>query len=126
MKHIQQLCTLRLNRQLWRLVLLTLLCVIAYLALSPAPPRQADLGWDKLNHWAAFAALSFSACMGFTRTRRNAVLHLFFLLAYGGAIELAQTQIAGRSGEWADLLADTIGIIAGLLAATLVSRIFRP
>ena len=28
------------------------------------------------------------------------------LLAYGGAIEILQSQVPGRSGEWADLLAD--------------------
>ena len=42
---------------------------------------------------------------------------LLALLAYGGAIELVQRQLPNRSGEWADLGADAIGIGLGALLA---------
>ncbi len=99
----------------WRALLALLLCVITWLALTPAPPRQADLGWDKLNHLAAFSALAVVAVLGrcgpYSRIAGA-------LLAYGGLIEALQAFIPNRSGEWADLLADAVGIALGLLLVT--------
>jgi VanZ family protein len=96
----------------WRLLLVFLLAVITWLALSPAPPPQADLGWDKLNHLAAFATLACVALLGrcgsFWRVGGA-------LLAYGGLIEVLQSFMPPRVGEWPDLLADGVGIALGLL-----------
>ena len=78
----------------WRWALLLLAARVAVLALTPAPPPQVELGWDKLNHVAALAALAA-------------------LLAFGGAIELLQLQVPNRSAEWRDLGADAIGIALG-------------
>ena len=50
---------------LWRVMLALLLCAVTYLALSPAPPHQVSLGWDKLNHFSAFATLAGVAFLGF-------------------------------------------------------------
>jgi VanZ family protein len=37
------------------------------------------------------------------------------LLAFGAAIEVVQAFVPGRSCEWEDLLADSVGIVAGVL-----------
>jgi VanZ family protein len=95
------------------------LAVVSYLALTPTPPREADLGWDKLNHFSAFATLTVLAGIGWLQPRRAALA----LLAYGGLIELLQTQVPGRSAEWTDLAADGIGILIGLMLWRLVSRL---
>jgi VanZ family protein len=42
---------------------------------------------------------------------------LLALLAFGGAIELLQLLVPQRSAEWADLLADGLGIVVGALLA---------
>ena len=47
---------------------------------------------------------------------------LLALLAFGGAIELLQLQVPNRSGQWADLLADGIGIGLGAQFALLWLR----
>ena len=106
----------------WRGLLLVLLCVITLLALAPAPPKEADLGWDKLNHFAAFAALAVVATLGYARTT---VAVAIGLLAYGALIELLQSLTPSRSAEWADLVADGIGIGIGLLVAALLARLVR-
>ena len=111
--------------QAWRITLLVLVVVIGWLALSPKPPPGVDLGWDKLNHACAFAALAAAACFSlrFERARPAALLAL---LVYGGLIEIAQTYVPGRNGEWADLLADAVGIAIGaLLAAALLGAAER-
>ena len=106
----------------WRGLLLVLLCVITLLALAPAPPKEADLGWDKLNHFAAFAALAVVATLGYARAT---VAVAIGLLAYGALIELLQSLTPSRSAEWADLVADGIGIGIGLLVAALLARLVR-
>ena len=98
----------------WRAAFWLLAAAVGLLALMPAPPDAASLGWDKLNHLAAFAALAACAVLGWRQApplRR--VLLLAALLVYGAAIELLQTQVPNRSAEWADLLADALGIAAG-------------
>lgn len=106
---------------LWRGLLVLLLGIVTCLALTPSPPAQLSLGWDKLNHAAAFAALASVAYLGFAR---NWVMVGVVLLGYGGLIELLQSFTPTRSAEWGDLLADGVGIALGLLlaAVTLVAK----
>jgi VanZ family protein len=106
----------------WRWALLMLAALVAVLALLPAPPRQMDLGWDKLNHLAAFGALGLCAVFGWRNSRAAQLGVLVVLLAFGGTIELLQLQVPNRSGEWADLGADAIGIGLGALLALLWLR----
>jgi VanZ family protein len=98
----------------WRWALLLLAALVAVLALTPAPPPQLDLGWDKLNHVAAFAALALCAVFGWrTSPRAMRLAVLAALLAFGGAIEVLQLQVPNRSAEWRDLGADAVGIGLG-------------
>jgi VanZ family protein len=98
----------------WRVALALLLGVITWLALTPAPPPKADLGWDKLNHLAAFATLALVAVLGRCGSHGRVGVAL---LAYGGLIEVLQSFTPTRVGEWPDLLADGVGIALGLLLA---------
>ena len=107
----------------WRWLLAGLAVLMSWLALSPAPPDGLDTGWDKLNHAAAFTALTVVAVFAFPRSWRNLWLLLAALLCFGGAIEIAQSFIPTRNAEWGDLLADAVGTAAGVLAAMLVTRI---
>jgi VanZ family protein len=111
----------------WRRLLMVLLIGIAWLAFSPDPPPSAGTGWDKLNHVLAFAAVAACGWFAWGRTRHRTAGVVLGALVYGVLIELVQTQIPGRSGEWPDLLADAIGIGLGLaLAATLSRRRLTP
>jgi VanZ family protein len=107
----------RSRSRAWRWALLVLAALVAVLALTPAPPRELDIGWDKLNHLAAFATLAVCAVFGWRSARAARLAVLLALLAYGGAIELLQLQVPNRSAEWSDLGADAIGIGVGALLA---------
>ena len=111
-----------LAARLWRAILALLLIVVSYLALTTSPQQGMDLGWDKLNHTAAFVALGFSAWLGFPAPRYSKHVVLLSLLAYGGAIEILQLWVPGRSCEWADLAADVVGITVGACLAALAKR----
>lgn len=111
-----------LNPRAWRLLLLMLALTICWFAFVPDPPQSVDTGWDKLNHVLAFSALSFSAWFAWGTARRRAAGVVLGALAFGAFIEIVQTRIPGRSGEWPDLAADAIGIAVGIAAAALASR----
>jgi VanZ family protein len=106
----------------WRIALALLLIAITWLALTPSPPQQADLGWDKLNHLTAFATLSVVAMLGrcgsFGRVGSA-------LLGYGALIEVLQAFTPTRACEWTDWLADGVGITLGLLLVALWLRLAR-
>jgi len=111
------LATVTHARRPWQVLLFALTAVVLYLALTPAPPKQIDLGWDKLNHATAFAALTISGCFGFPSSRRTVLLLLLAVLALGGLIEILQAYVPGRSSDWFDLLADSVGMLCGVVVA---------
>ena len=105
--------------QRWaRWVFWLLLLLVIGLTLSPAAylPPQAFSLWDKAEHALAFAALMTLGALAYPQ---RVGLLAASLLAFGGAIELAQAATGWRSGDWADWLADAVGLIAGLALATL-------
>ena len=109
----------------WRALLGALVLAVCWLAFTPSPPEDFDSGWDKLNHWLAFATLAFCACFAFPGAQRGYLKVALALLAFGIVIELVQTQIPGRNADALDVLADGIGIAGGLLPAWLWQRVRR-
>jgi VanZ family protein len=77
---------------------------------------------DKIEHGFAYTVLGFWLA-SIVQPRRFVPL-LLALTAFGGVIELAQEAMhLGRHAEWADLLADVLGSVIGiLLAATPLAR----
>lgn len=113
-------------RGAWRILFVMLIGTVTWLALSPNESPVQLSRYDKIEHALAFAALGTAAALGGVGSRRVIALSAVGLLMYGGLIELAQTRIAGRSGEWADWLADAIGIACGLLLAAWTRRRWPP
>jgi VanZ family protein len=98
--------------------------IAALVALTLAPigylkPLQAVTFWDKAEHALAFGGLALQGLLAYPR--RPLVL-LLLLLLLGGVIELIQAATGWRSGEWADWLADAIGLFSGLALIVLVQR----
>lgn len=82
------------------------------LALYPDTPGPSLAYGDKLGHLAAFAVLG----AWFGALRRGAFLGVgLALLAYGGLIEVLQSLTPSRRPEWADLMANLVGIVIGIL-----------
>jgi VanZ family protein len=108
---------------LWLAVLLAWAGLMAILSLSSGDaPQQLSLGWDKLNHVAAYTLLTLLliVCLRalYRLTPRLLVTAWSVAFAYGLLLEGAQLGMqAGRTGEVGDLLANALG-------ATLVCVIF--
>jgi VanZ family protein len=89
-----------------------LLLGVAVLSLMPASylPAQIFSLWDKAQHALAFTVLATLGLLAYPRQPWRVAIGL---LAFGGAIELAQAATGWRHGEWSDWLADAVGLAAG-------------
>ncbi|SMO80791.1 VanZ like family protein [Thalassovita litoralis] len=98
-------------RTVWLFLSLCLVGIVSVLTLMPMPDwsKQGSVGIDKVYHILAFAALIWPTACLLPQLLRPAG---FFLLAYGGLIELIQ-PLVGRSADSLDLLADGLGILLG-------------
>ena len=105
-------------RQWWRVAFWLQIALVTGLMLWPRPPAGLDLtGWDKLNHAIAFAGPALAGLLARRRPGvQSATLLLAGLLAWGGLLELLQSRLPPRQGDWADLLADAVGLAVGALA----------
>lgn len=71
------------------------------------------LGWDKATHFTGYFLLT-TWFAGVARRSRYLVVGLL-LIAFGGALEIAQGLMhEGRTADWLDFLANTLGITTAL------------
>ena len=96
----------------------------ATLALAPTEylPAQAFNWWDKALHALAFVGL---ALLGLPAYPRDFGKLAAGLLAFGGLIELAQSATGWRFGDWADWLADCLGVAVVMAPAWWWHRLHR-
>ena len=106
----------------WRILLALAMLGILVLSVLPPSPHLPSTGWDKSNHMLGFGTLGLLGTRGWPG-RTWAVMAA--LLVYGGLIEVLQSLTPDRSAEWADLLADGIGLGVGWLLAR-VSALLIP
>ena len=94
-----------------RIVLIASVATILWLALSPNPPNPAGLfDLDKVNHVGAFFVLSLLA--DYSYLAKSALLQKgAALLGFGLLIEGLQYWVGYRYFEFADLVADSGGIV---------------
>ena len=94
---------------------------IALGSLWPSLPQVAVEVSDKFMHFSAYAALAFMYAGVVERRHWRRVV--VGLLMFGGAIELAQELLtASRSGDWLDMAANAMGVMAGVFTAMLFPR----
>lgn len=101
----------------WQIAGILVLIAVLLAALSPTLPdlQPSNIGTDKWLHGLTFAGLTvwFSG----QYAPRSYWRLTLGMLAFGGLIEVCQRMLSYRSAEAMDLLADTIGIAAGLAIA---------
>ena len=104
----------------WRLTGVTLCAAVFVMALTPVAVRAPILISDKLIHAVVFLALTvwFSAVVPRGKLNWLALI----MLGFGIVIELAQLTVSYRRAEFADLVADAVGIGLGLVVAMLGAR----
>lgn len=110
-----------LSRAHWSILFWGCAAVVLVLSLMPTVPQMPTTGWDKSNHVLAFAVLAVLGCRAYPARLRIVLTGLMF---YGGLIEVLQSLTTYRFAEWADLVADGVGIIVGA-GLDVVARRFR-
>ena len=114
MKRIFHILWQRAHRPIDRGALLfsgTLIIVITVLSLFPNDALPKIQGNDKLHHFIAYCL----AILPLAIARRRLALWLApVIIVYSGMIELVQPY-SNRYAEWADLGANSLGVVLGLL-----------
>jgi len=106
----------------WWAFFILIMCSISFASIGKS--HLFFPGFDKLVHCGLFLVFSVFAGSGFIRqysARRFTLtigIKIFAIaLLYGGIIELLQLYIfTWRSGEWADLFADSVGAGMGVFS----------
>lgn len=110
--------------RLWRAALVAALVGASFFLLSPASADGGDVVVfpfaDKVGHFATFAVLGILARRAYPEQPAWGIWAA--LAFYGGAVELAQRDIPGRSMDVFDWLADAAGA-AVVFAIRLSARI---
>ncbi len=108
-------------------------CVIVVISLIPFPemPKLDDVPFvDKWTHMVMYGGLCTVLWTEYLRrhhmrieVRKATLLGLVCPILMSGLLELAQEYLtASRSGEWLDLLANSVGAFAAYLICLAVAR----
>lgn len=104
---------------LWCAIGLAMIAAVAAATLLPAhdlPPTPFS-GFDKIEHFSAYAAMSAYATMLLARLRPQAIAAAG-LIALGVALEFAQAGLTdSRTGDAIDAAANSLGVFAGLFVS---------
>lgn len=101
---------------------LTVIAAILFLSLFNPPETKLDniSNIDKIAHVCMYGGLELIIWFEYMRHHsalswlKIILLGILFPIALGGLMEIAQMGLTqGRSGEWADFIADTIGVVVG-------------
>lgn len=104
----------------WIALTFAMLAAITFLSLWPLDKLPSVPGTDKTHHIIAYAILMFPTAL---RKPNRWILFGLFFIAYSGAIELLQPYV-NRYGDWLDMLANTTGVVCGLIIAELINYFF--
>lgn len=75
-------------------------------------------GADKIAHFVFYSIMVYAFAWGYLKTHQlnlsKLLLAAYWSVLFGGLIELVQHYLVnGRTGEWADFFANTIGVLIG-------------
>lgn len=112
---------------------LILIVVIWYLSLFTPPETPLDdvKFIDKWTHLVMYGVLTATFWTEVLRqknkkiTTRKRVLMVVLPIAMGGLVELAQAYCTtNRTGDWFDFLANTVGVLIGIVIVMLWRKCF--
>jgi VanZ family protein len=98
----------------WGPPLLWAAAVFAASSRTTLPELPSVLGWDKLQHSAAYAVGGLLLARAAGRGWRGALLAAALGSLYGASDEVHQLFVRNRSSDPVDWAADTLGVLAGV------------
>ena len=74
------------------------------------------LSWDKAAHFLMYFIFSVLWCGGLSNIRSIKIFVIIFSVSFGALMEIIQFYSSnGRTFEWDDIFANTLGVLAGIL-----------
>jgi VanZ family protein len=96
--------------------------LVGYLSLTPRIEIPYPFsGADKLAHCLAYAWLAILPFFGFARVRA-AFTGALLMVPLGIGLEFAQRHVPGRDFSIADMIADSAGVVLGIVVARYVKK----
>ena len=105
--------------RLWAITGWLMVGAIVWLSVMPSPPDPGFENADKLEHVLAYGVLTFWFCQVHASARVQLVVALGFI-AMGVGLEFVQGALAYRTYDEYDMIADTVGAVAGWAVARVV------
>lgn len=101
-------------RNIWLVLGWLCVAIVLYVSLMPNPPEPIHFdGVDKLEHALTYTLLMLWFCQ--VVVQKNSRLHLMLaFVVMGVGIEILQGLSGYRYFEYADMLANTTGLLIGL------------
>lgn len=97
-----------------------LLFVVTYLSVMPAITAPGFELSDKVLHFLAYGGVAGGAFLAFPGASWRLAL---FVVLWGVGIELVQWQMPTRMFELLDIVANTLGCVAGWQAMNMIYRV---
>jgi len=111
-------------RALWLAIGWGLVATIVWLSVTPRPPDIGIEHGDKLGHFAAYGGVMFWFCQLYPRWATRMAYAAGFI-TLGIALEFVQRWLGYRSFEVLDMVADAVGVVLGLTAASVVPPLLK-
>ena len=131
-KNNKHFASLNISAVLFRIPALLIILILWILSSrATLPVVKGLLGFDKVQHFVAYAALAIAVGLWFSHESRLKRPRRFFLIsmaaasAYGVLDEFHQSFVPGRSCDIWDWTADTLGGAAGAAAIIAAARIWE-
>ena len=97
--------------------------VLLWLCLAPTQQLPSAGVGDKIAHTVAWFVLTV---LGLTLSHHRPRAIGAFALGLGAGVEILQATLGfGRQGDWRDLAADALGVVAALGLYALIQRLRR-
>lgn len=104
-----------LNSRLFKVLFVIACLAIFTMSLMPGKQLPKGLPWDKALHFIGYAGLAFLARMG---SKKHPSWQIVIgCIAFSLLIEFLQQFIPNRGFEWLDLVANSLGVVFGVLIA---------
>lgn len=101
---------------LWQSTGWLLVAMVVYLSLAADLPALPGEGSDKVGHLIAYAVMMFWFTQIYSRSRTR-IAFAIGLTLLGVGLEFLQRHTGYRTFEYADMLADAVGVVLGWIAA---------
>ena len=112
---------LLLSEKLFRVYLFITIAVIEFLATTTIHIEAIESIWDKANHFSAFFVLYI--LLSYAYLKLSTLQKSILLLGFGLQIEIVQSFIDGRFFSLLDVVADSIGILIGIVVYVGLQRV---